>query len=358
MKIIKLICAFICVVIIGIVLSFKVLVISIPLGKVGVLTQQYNILGTKGVQEKDYGPGWHRDWGPLHSWTLYDSTAQTIELTSKSTRGGPAGEGVVLKSSDGYNITMDITLKFKIKKGRAHILYQEVGANESTYKSIVRNVAFDAFREVFGGMKTEDFYNPMIREKNTHDIETRLRKELELHDVELIDVLIRDISFDEQYEQRILLKKLADQDVELNKSQTLAADKKGETQDIEARAVAKVKVIEREREGEILTMRAETDKEIAQIRADSEKYETEKKADANLYAAEQIAKGTLLVKESEAEGERLKAAALQGSGGANVVALESARNILLKNMTISTIETDFLDIDKMVKMLGANAGNP
>ena len=123
--------------------------------------------------------------------------------------------------------------------------------------------------------------------------------------------------------------------------------------EILARADANVKVIEMERDGEILKMQAETDKKIAEITATAEKYATETRADADLFAAETIAHGTLLVKQAEAEGERLTAQALSGQGGANLVALESARNISLSDMTLSTVETDFLDVDSMVRMLGA-----
>ena len=60
-----------------------------------------------------------------------------------------------------------------------------------------------------------------------------LLKKLDQRHIELIDILIRDISFDPQYEKKILDKKLADQDVELNKSQAIAAEKKGITRVIQ-----------------------------------------------------------------------------------------------------------------------------
>ena len=59
--------------------------------------------------------------------------------------------------------------------------------------------------------------------------------------------------------------------------------------------------------------------------------------------------------EAEAEGERLRAGAIMGDGGANLVALEAAKVLNLSDMTVSTLETDFLDIESIMKLLGARS---
>lgn len=344
MKTINLICTVVCGLIVVIILSLKLLLIHVDVGQAGVLTQQYAIFGEKGVKQKDFGPGWHLDLGPIHSWTMFDTTVQTIGMTG--------AQKVQLKTSDGNTVQLDITIKFKIKPESTHLLYGDAGS-EMTYKSIVRNSALDTFRDVYGNVSTEEFYNPTVRRVSTDRARELLTKKLDVRYVDLLDILVRDIEFDPQYEKKIQDKKLADQDVELNRSQAAAAEKTGETQRILAEADADVKVIDKEREAELITMRAETEKEIATITAEADRYATENRAEVDLLAAELIANGTRLVREAEAEGERQKAQALSGPGGANVVALEAAKNISLKSMTLSTIDTDFLDIEAMVLMLGA-----
>ena len=170
--------------------------------------------------------------------------------------------------------------------------------------------------------------------------------------IELIEILIRDIAFDPSYERKILDKKLADQDVELNKSRALAEEKKGETNRIAAETDAKVRVIEQELKAQQLTMKAETDKLIAKINADARLSAAKLIADADLYKAELDAKGNLLEKEASAEGERLKAEAYN-AGGQNLVALAIAETIQLDEMVVSTQGDDFLDINQMVKKFGA-----
>lgn len=354
MKIINRICIVVCLLIIVLVLTYNMILVQVPLGSVGVMTQQYALPGSeKGVKTKDFGPGWHLDLGPIHKWVTFDATTQTLEMTRDPSRGSVRGrDDVQLKSADGNSISLDMTVKYKIMPGSAYLLYKNLGG-ESAYKQQVRDLATDTFRNIYGHMNTEEFYNPEVRAQRTKEAFISLKEVVGRIHVELIEVLVRDVQFEAAYEQKILMKKLADQDVELNKSQSIAAEKRGETMEIEADAVATVKVIGRERDGEILKMRAETEKTVAQISAEAEKFATENRADADLYAAQLVAKGTLLVREAEAEGERLKAAALVGNGGRNLVALEGARNISLADMTISTVETDFLDVAKMVRMFGA-----
>ena len=92
--------------------------------------------------------------------------------------------------------------------------------------------------------------------------------------------------------------------------------------------------------------------ELATIRAEATRYESEKKSEADLYAAKKRADGDLLLKKSEAEGERLRNEAMLGMGGKIIAALEAVKNIEIGEMTVSTLDTDVLDIDKLLSKLG------
>lgn len=327
-------------------IAFNSVVVRIPLGAVGVRTNQYALAGGRGVVPRDFGPGWHLDLGPLHTWTRFDATVRTIEMSGRT--------AVQIKSADGYSVTLDLTLKYKIKPGEAHLLFRDSGS-EATYERVVGNEGLDTVRSVFGTLKTEDFYNPSVRKKSSEIARGLLTEKLEARHVALVDILVRDIVFDEQYERKIKDKTLADQDVELNRSQTLAAEKRGETLEIEAEAGAAVKIVAMETESEKTRLRAETELEVARIAAEAEKYATQTRADADVLAEALRAKGTLLLRGAEAEGERLRAEALRGSGGANLVALEAMRNLALGPLSVSTERFDFLDIDSVADAFGASA---
>jgi len=324
----------------------------IPVGKVGVRIQQYGLFGGKGVVPEDFGPGWHRDIGPIAKWEEYDSTVQTLEMTREPEYGSERGrDDVQIQSADGYAVSVDVTVKYRIASGKAHRLYQDTGTGDK-YKIIVRNEAQRACMGLFGQMRTEDLYNPEKRREKAEEVHELLKESLGDNFVDVIDVLIRDVQFDPEYENKIRSKKLADQDVELNKSLAKAEEMKGKTQVIEAETEKLVKIITKEKEAELVRMQAETDLKVATITAEYEKYATRKRADADLLAAQKQAQGTLLVKRAEAEGERLRNAAMQGVGGSTIVALEAARNLNLSDVTVSTMIVDLLDIDGMATKLG------
>jgi regulator of protease activity HflC (stomatin/prohibitin superfamily) len=372
MKFIKLLSYLILLAVLGIFIAANFLFIKIDLGQTGVRTQQYAFLGDKGVVQEDFGPGWHRNLPLLDTWKIFDATVQTTEFTTEKERqetrkiysflsstsrkylnaepvGGPGQ--VELKSKDGYTVRLDVTVKYRVKPGEVHKLYKELGS-EARYKGIVRDQVQKVIRDIFGTMLTEQFYDPEVRRVKTLEGTKLLNSVLSQNSIELIDILIRDIAFDPAYERKILDKKLADQDVELNKSRALAEEKKGETNRIGAETEAKVRVIEQELKAKQLTMKAETDKRIAQIHADARLAAAKLTADADLYKAELDAKGTLLEKEASAEGARLKATALNTAGGANLVAFELVEQLNLGEITVSTQNNDFLNVESILDKVG------
>lgn len=353
MKIIKTVSFLIIFLIIGFWVVLHSLTIDIPIGQVGVRIQQYAIFGKQGLVPQDFKPGWHMDRGPIDKWMLFDSTVQTLEMTRDPYHGSAQGvDDIKVQSADGYAISLDVTVKYQIIEGKAYQLYQQIGAG-TKYKVIVRNEAQKACMGAFGQMKTEDFYNPGERRKAATAVFDHLNTAMNPKGLKVIDVLIRSVQFDPEYENKIRRKKLADQEVELNKSMAKAEEMSGKTQVIEAETKKLVDIVIKEKEAELIRMKAETDLQIAGIIADYKRYVKEKRADADLIAAQKDAEGTLKVKVAEAEGERLRNAALQGSGGDILVALEAAKNLKVKNVDVSSLSVDFLDVEKMADKLGA-----
>lgn len=355
MKIIKTISILFTILIIGFLVVLHSLTIDIPIGQVGVRIQQFALFGKQGLVAKDYNPGWHMNRGPIDKWMTFDSTVQTLEMTRDPQQGDSRRiDDIKVQSADGYVISLDVTLKYHIIKGQAYQMYQQIGAG-TKYKVIVRNEAQKACMAAFGQMKTEDFYNPAERKRTATTVHEDLNTALVPKGLNVIDVLIRSVQFDPEYENKIRRKKLADQEVELNKSMAAAEKMSGKTQVIEAETKKLVQIVIEEKTAELIRMKAETDLEMSTINAEYERYAKEKRADADLVAAQNNAKGTLLVKTAEAEGERMRNEALQGSGGDILVALEAARNLRISNVDVSSLNVDFLDLNGMVDKLGAGS---
>ena len=134
---------------------------------------------------------------------------------------------------------------------------------------------------------------------------------------------------------------------------SLAAEKRGATQEIDAGTEAVAQKITGEKEADLLILKTITEDKVEEILAEGNKYFVEKKAEADLYKKKKVADGRLLIKKAEAEGEKLRRQAMTGLGGNMIVALEAARNINLADISISTQDIDLLDVDKMINKFGA-----
>lgn len=332
-------------------LSLATLTVFIPAGQTGVRIQQYALFGEQGVVKEDFGPGWHRAIPMVDKWYLYDSTVQTLEMSDDRYSNGDV---IQVRSSDGYQISVDVTVKYRIQPGKAHKLLQSAGAG-AKFHVLVRTDTEKICMSELGEMRTEDFYNPEKRRHSEAAIAEELSTSLAAKYIDVVDVLLRDVRFDKDYEAKIRSKKLADQRVELNRSRAKAATMRGKTELIVAETKKELSIIQQEREQTKVEMRAQADLDVAKIRAEAENYATKRRADADVESEKLIAKGTLAIKQAEAKGEKMRNEAMRGVGGRTIVALEAARNLKLKDVTISSLDVDLLDVQAMAEKLGAKS---
>lgn len=333
------------------VLAGRGMLIKIEPGSIGVVNREW----TSGFEDQDYAPGYHMDVGPLHTWTVFDTTVQTLHMKQRLSAGEEGTSPLEVKSVDGATVNMDLSIKYRIKQGSAWQVMKRAGPGQTLragYKSLARDSFVEELRKSLGSTSTEQFYDPDSRANVQRVMEQSLGAALDELHLELIAILIRDIRFQEAFELGIKNKALAQEQSLLNTAETAAADFRGRTARIVRETEAKVVIIDEEREKQLATMTAQNDRLVQAIRADFEKKVTETRSDADLYAAQQAAAGNLLVKEAEAAGQALKRAAVSSSGGEALVALEVATNLNLGSMVISTQQMNPLDIQAILTSLG------
>lgn len=332
------------------IIGVKFFVIKVSVDQIGVRTRIWGV--SRGIVEKDYGPGWHRAVSGIDQWDLYDCTIQTLEFAKEPSRlGHDERKEAALRTADDYDVSVDMIVKYQINRGSAWKLRQDLGAGER-YKIIVENEIRDIARSVFGRMIERDLYNPVEKRKRAEECKIQLTERLATRHVDVIDVLILEMRFDPQLERKIKNIKLAELDNVLNKSKTLAAEQRGITQTIDADTEAIAQKIVGDKERAITVLDAETSKAITEILAEADKYYVQKRAEGDLYKQQRIAAGTLLIKQSQAEGERLRREALTGVGGDIIVAMEAARNMNLADVNLSSLDMNLLDVEDMATRLG------
>ncbi|HEY3447678.1 MAG TPA: SPFH domain-containing protein [Myxococcales bacterium] len=313
-------------------------VVRIRPDEVGVRTDNFG----RGIVPQDFGPGWHLNVPLLHTWNVFPSRTRRLEMTKDPRRRSAlGGEALLVQSSDGDRVMLDIDLFFRIKAGTAHLLLQDSGVGDGHVR-VISSLARDRLRAVFGTLKTEQFYDPVARQQKCEEALGSMRRALEPRFIEIVEVLNQDVEFEPKYEQKIKDKKLADQNVELSKAQMRAA--------VERAKVANV-TIETTRQVRLLEANAEA--EAARVEATARKYAAEKKGEADLYRDQQQAKGDLLVAQAEARVKQEKTRALMGTGGSNLAALEAVKNLKVDSITFPTGGRDWFDVHEMAARLGA-----
>ena len=337
--------------IIVIVIGVRFMIIQVEIDQIGVKTAIWGL--HRGVVQQDYKPGWHRYIREAEAWDLYDATVQTFNFTRDARRpdGKIESRELPIRTADDYDVTVDVVVKYQIKRGKAHRIREEIGPGDR-YKSFVESDIREVSRNVLGKMVERDLYDPDQKRKRAEEAKQLLSSVLKSRHVEVIDYLILDMRFDPQLERKIKNVKLAELDEVLNISKERAVNQRGITQTIDADTEALAEKIQSDKEGKIVTLDAEMVTKVTEILAAADKFLIEKKAEGDLYKEERRAAGELLIERATAEGERLRRIAMTGVGGDLIVALEAARNINLEDVVVSTQDVDLLDIEKMIRKWG------
>jgi regulator of protease activity HflC (stomatin/prohibitin superfamily) len=306
--------------------------------EVGVRTIKFGIFKKKGVEEKVYAPGATYFFPPfINDWHTFDTRLQNLEMTFEEKRGDrKTRDDLLFKTIDGNDISLDVIIAYKINPEKAPYVVQYVAKDLQTLREkIVRTVARSKPRDIFGELKTEEFYVAEKRERQAEKAKDVLQKILGPMGIIVERVLTKDYRFNDAYQKAIEDKKIADQQVEKNKSAQNAAIEEYKTRLEEAR-------------GEVNKMIADADGEYLKAKIEADVYYEKQKLLADAIKAEAVA---------EAKGIQEMNDALVGSGGEALVKLKIAeslqgKRIMLIPLSEGGMNLKTTDINQLINTLG------
>src|SRR3972149_5009110 len=137
--------------IIVIVIGVRFMIIQVEIDQIGVKTAIWGL--HRGVVQQDYNPGWHRYIREAEAWDLYDATVQTFNFTRDARRpdGKIESRELPIRTADDYDVTVDVVVKYQIKRGKAHRIREEIGPGDR-YKGFVESDIREVSRNVLGKM--------------------------------------------------------------------------------------------------------------------------------------------------------------------------------------------------------------
>jgi len=250
-----------------------------------------------------------------------------------------ARDDLVFKTTDGNDISLDVIIAYRIDAAKAPYILQNVAEDDVTLRDkIVRTVARSKPRDIFGELKTEAFYVAESRETQASKAKDILQNILGPMGIVVEKVLTNDYRFNPEYQKAIEDKKVADQQVEKNKSAQHAA-----TEEYKRKL--------EETKGEVNKMVADADGEYLKAQIEADVYYEKQKLLAEAITAEGIA---------EAKGIQEMNNALAGSGGETIVKLQIAealqgKRIILLPVSEGGMNLKTTDMNRLIETMGVKS---
>ncbi len=323
---------------------FVLLLLSLTMGcarvdtnEVGVKTTYFSFNGKTGVDRKVYGTGYHIFVPPFTGFSILNKTEHKLEMTRKIGEGStPRADDLKLKTSDGNNLWVDITVSWRVNPEDAWRAVQNVGETIPVIEeTAVRPITRGILRFVFGKLSSEEFYDAGKREKAVVEGKKLLNQTLAPLGIEVTDVLVNDYRFAPDYQKAIEDRKLYDQ-----KAREYASLINAAKEDM------KRKVFDASAEANRIIEEAKGEMDQAKL-----------KGDAILYAAQKQAEAVFSQKKALAASLAELNRALAGAGGSNVVAKRLADALKGKKISIVPMSDNgtlsMIDINRFLENMAA-----
>lgn len=309
--------------------------------EVGVRTRKLALFGQKGVEDRVYAPGATYFFLPfINDWNVFDTKLQNLDMTFSPLSGDRrTQDDLVFKTVDGNDISLDVIIAYRIDASKAPYILQYVARNDSILRDkVVRTVGRSKPRDIFGELKTEAFYVAESRETQSNKAKEALQKILGPMGIIVEKVLTNDYRFNPEYTKAIEDKKVADQQVEKNKSAQHAALEEYKRKLEEAR-------------GEVNKMVADADGQYLKDKIEADVYQEQQQLLATAIKTEGIA---------ESKGIQEMNNALSGPGGEVIVKLRIAealqgKRIMLLPVSEGGMNLKTTDVNRLIETLGVKA---
>ncbi len=284
---------------------------SVESTEVGVRTLNIAVIGEPGVQTDIYQAGATYFFPPyFYSWNVFETGLQNLAMTRNAGTGARAGDDSLhFKTYDGNDISVDVTVAWRIIPEKAPYLLQFVGPNTvAAEERLVRPVVRSVLRDVLNELRSEQYYDADVRFQKAEQGRLVCNHYLEGEGVRVDQVLLGEHKFNPEYEQVIKDKTVADQEAARLRSETEAARE--------------------QMRRELEVAKGQVNQTIEQ--AGGEAAKATLSADAAYFVRQREAEALLAEARSRAEGLKAQSRAMAGAGGRNMVKIKVAEALANK----------------------------
>jgi regulator of protease activity HflC (stomatin/prohibitin superfamily) len=287
----------------------------------------------KGLQEKVLAPGLHLVIPGYERLHLFPRDLQLIELNddehsglSQDVLGAPS---VRIQTSDGYQVTVDVTVLYRIAD--PFVVVSKVGFGRAYEDKIVVKRSDRILRQYLGSLDAEDFFDDRMRMRTGEAAREHLERDLAEWGIQVWGVLVRQYRYDDRFQSIIEARKIEDQRVFKNVAERQREERQAHKNEVMATWAAEISVLNQEGATRI--------REIV--------------ASADRYHREKMAEGKKAVQLAEADGAKWERQALEAAGASNLVGIEMAEALsgteVIVVSTTGPNSMNPLDLDKLLR---------
>lgn len=190
---------------------------------------------------------------PWYQVTRYPTNQQEYTMSGLAEEGARSGnDQVTARSVDGQEVFMDVTILYRLPQANINRIHQDWNGG-SYQENFVRPTVRSVVRDVVSGYQAEEIYG-LKRNDLQAEIQTELSSRFNDRGFELSDVLLRNISFSDEFTQAIEDKQIEEQ--KLQQAQTAAQRREA---DAKGNANAAIETARGDAEARLVQARAEAE---------------------------------------------------------------------------------------------------
>lgn len=228
--------------------------VFIPAEERGVVV---SIVSGGGLRDKPLEPGLHWIVPFAESVTRYSIANQNYTMSIAPAEGVIRGDdSIEARTADGQQVKLDASVIFRINP--AKVIDVHIKWKERYVDGAVRPATRGIIRDVVAQYGVEEVYSTQ-RDALTEDITQRMAVALDAQGLELIDFILRNVAFTEEYANSIEQKQIAEQNA--LRARFLVEQQKQEAERLreEARGQRDAAITQAEGEAQAIVLRAQAE---------------------------------------------------------------------------------------------------
>lgn len=259
---------------------------------------------------------------------ILDKKEQVLRMSSDNiTPEYPKGNPLWVKSIDGGDVALDLLIRYIMIPEKADFVIQDSGVGDKYKEKWIHDYIRAYLRYNMGELLIEDFPNSAKRDSKARAAIKEINEILEPRGIKVTAINVLDYRYYEEYWEKILARRLADKEVEVQIDRAEAARENRRRVIIEERRRMDTEV-SRFR-GELNKREINAEAKAEQMRRDADAYyrKVTIEGDAEFERLRQESIAVLAEKKSEAEGILALRRALERPGGRQLVKFEYAKRL-------------------------------